>query len=80
MFSRFNLFVTYIKGPTNVVADAMSRWAYPACQAFQDVSVHGSAKAAEEVELLVAQEKEEESLCLSSGRARDFFSERIFAF
>ena len=70
MFSRFNLFVTYIKGPTNVVADAMSRWAYPACQAFQDVSVHGSAKAAEEVELLVAQEKEEESLCVQHVQVR----------
>ena len=48
----------------------MGRWAYPACQAFQDVSVHGSAKAAEEVELLVAQEKEEESLCVQHVQVR----------
>ena len=29
IFSKFNLFVTYIPGDTNPVADAMSRWALP---------------------------------------------------
>ena len=42
--SRFNLRVVWIRGVENGVADALSRYAYPAGQAFLDVSWHGSAE------------------------------------
>ena len=32
-FSRFNLHIVHVKGSDNVVADALSRYAYPAGQA-----------------------------------------------
>jgi len=70
LFSRFNLFVTYIPGKDQPVPDAMSRWAYPACEAFQDVSKHGSAKAAKEVADLIAQEKHEESFWVGNVQVR----------
>ena len=47
--SKFDLQVQYLPGKDNVVADALSRFAYPACKAFQDVSFHGSAQASEEM-------------------------------
>ena len=34
LFSKFDLTVAYIPGKDNVVADALSRWAYPASKAF----------------------------------------------
>ena len=54
--SKFDLTVQYVPGKDNVVADAMSRFAYPACKAFQDVSFHGSAEAREEVKRIIAEE------------------------
>ena len=60
ILSKFDLSVQYVPGKDNVVADAMSRFAYPACCTFQDVSVHGSAEAREEAKRIIAQELEEE--------------------
>ena len=40
--SKFNLEVEYMPVKTNVVADALSRWAYPASQAARDVTKHRS--------------------------------------
>ena len=57
--SKFDLTVQYVPGANNVVADAMSRFAYPACKAFQDVSFHGSAEAREEVKRIIEEELEE---------------------
>ena len=61
LFSRFNLEVRYIKGADNVTPDAMSRWAYPASQAYQDVTKHGSYQATEEVKKIIQQEEKEEA-------------------
>jgi hypothetical protein len=47
--SQFNLQVEYVPGPDNFIADALSRWAYPATSAREDVSFHGSAQACGEV-------------------------------
>ena len=48
--SQFDLQLVYIPGPDNVVPDALSRWAYPATSSREDVSMHGSLEAKEEVQ------------------------------
>ena len=53
----------YIPGKDNVVADALSRWAYPVCKAFADVSIHGSAKDDADMQDLIKQEWAEERGC-----------------
>ena len=42
LLSKFDLSVEYIPGKENVVAHALSCWAYPASKAFADTSIHGS--------------------------------------
>ena len=60
--SRFNLTVVCIRGVENGVADALSRYAYPASQAFLDVSWHGSAEDDREMrELLTIERREEQA-------------------
>ena len=56
--SQFDLEIQYIPGPQNVVPDALSRFAYPASSAREDVSFHGSAAASEEVRQMVQRELE----------------------
>ena len=56
ILSKFDLTFQYLPGKDNVVADALSRFAYPACKAFQDTSIHGSEDARREVEQLIAEE------------------------
>ena len=46
LFSLFDLKVQYVPGRDNVCADALSRWAYPASQAFADATIHGSEQDA----------------------------------
>ena len=65
--NQFRLEVQYIKGEDNVVADAMSRWAYPASQAGGDVSMHGTLQDCEEMDVILSDEKREERECNRSG-------------
>jgi len=46
------------------VADALSRWAYPASQAFADVSVHGSEEDDRIMREFIEAERKEERQCL----------------
>ena len=55
ILSQFNLSVVYKPGASNLVADAMSRWAYPASTHREDVSMHGSAESALEVKKMEQQ-------------------------
>ena len=57
--SKFDLTVQYLPGKDNVFADALSRYAYPACKAFQDTSVHGSEQARQEMEAIIQEELKE---------------------
>ena len=56
---KFDLHVVYTPGPVNPVGDFLSRWAYPANPALGDVSIHGRAQAAGDVQDMMAAEKEE---------------------
>ena len=57
--SKFDLEVQYLPGKENVVADAFSRFAYPACKAFRDAIFHGSAAAREEMKTIIEEELRE---------------------
>ena len=54
--SKFDLTIQYMPGEDNIVADAMSRFAYPACKAFQDSSFHGNEESREEMKRIIADE------------------------
>ena len=40
--SLFDLHVSYLPGKHNTVADALSRWAYPASEGLQSTNIHGT--------------------------------------
>jgi hypothetical protein len=60
--SQFDLEVIYVPGPTNIVADALSRYAYPATSSREDVGSYGSEQARLEVKKMVEQEMRERAL------------------
>ena len=47
-------------GERNIIADAMSRYAYPAGKAMQDCTWHGSAQDQEEMQEIIRKELQEE--------------------
>ena len=56
----FQIEVKYSPGKDNVVADAMSRWAYPAGKALADVSKRVSIESTREAHAIIEEEKREE--------------------
>ena len=60
--SKFDIEVKYVPGSTNIVADAMSRYAYPASKALQDCSWHGSREDREEMDKIIEEEFAQERL------------------
>ena len=71
ILSKFDLEVQYVPGKENVVADAMSRFAYPACKAWQDTSMHGSNESREEMKEIIATERDEEKSEAKSEHTTD---------
>ena len=63
-FSRFDLSVGYVPGKNNTVADVLSRFAYPASEAYRDISKHGSVQDEDEMEGLILREPREERGCM----------------
>jgi hypothetical protein len=57
--SKFDLTVQYMPGRDNIVADALSRFAYPAAKAFQDTSFHGDEEARKAMKKIIAEELQE---------------------
>lgn len=64
--SRFDLEVGYIPGRENQIADILSRWAYPASEAFRDISKHGSIFDQREAKEIMREEKAYEKTCVLS--------------
>ena len=56
-FSKFDIEVMYIEGKNNEIADHLSRWAYPASQAYRDISKHGSEKDKADVKKIIEEER-----------------------
>ena len=65
-FSRFDLSVGYVPGKSNTVADVLSRFVYPASEAYRDISKQGSAQDEDEMEGLLLRERMEERGCMYS--------------
>ena len=64
MLSKYDLSVGYVPGKDNTICDILSRWAYPASQAFREVSKHGNLEEKLQMEEIIRQEKEEEATCM----------------
>ena len=64
IFSKFDLSVGYIPGKQNLIQDILSRWAYPASQAYRDISKHGTQEDKEEMLQMLEDERREEMECM----------------
>ena len=80
LLSKFNLTVLYIPGKDNIVAEAMSRWAYPASKSFQDVSMHGSPVSKVETEREIQLERERERCTASPVPGESNFASQALSF
>ena len=56
--NKFRIEVIHIAGSTNIISDALSRWAYPACSGYDDVSWHGTEKDMVEMQTAIKKENE----------------------
>ena len=66
LLSKFDLSVTYVPGKQNTIADALSRWAYPASKAFQDIRRHACHKSKRKMHDIIAEERELEKAFIYS--------------
>ena len=57
MLSKFDIKVVSNPGKNNLVADALSRWAYPASKGLADVSKHGNLESTLEAKEIIEEEK-----------------------
>ena len=64
ILSKYDIEVGYISGKKNMICDILSRWAYPASEALQDISMHGSLKDDAEMLGIIDRELEEERSCM----------------
>ena len=58
--SKFDIKVVYTPGKDHLVADALSRWAYPASKALADISKHCNRESTEEAQEKIREEIQEE--------------------
>ena len=64
ILSKFDLTVGYIPGKENTIQDLLSRWAYPASEAYRDVSRHGSEGDAKRMGEIIDEERMREKECM----------------
>ena len=64
VLESFNVQVLHIAGKENTVADALSRWAYPASKGYRDMSKHGSQQDVDDVRKIKEEEAADESTCV----------------
>jgi hypothetical protein len=64
ILSKYDLEVGFVPGKENTIADILSRWTYPAAQAYRDMCKHGSAQDKEKVEEIEKQEREDAKQCV----------------
>ncbi len=62
--SRFSITVVHVPGKDYLAADALSRWAYPASQSLNDISLHGTKEDDDKMKRIIEEEKREEKACL----------------
>jgi len=65
--SKFDIKVVYTPGKDHLIADTLSRWAYPASKALADISKHGNVEATNESREIIEEEEREEEEMLSTN-------------
>ena len=73
----FQLQVVYIPGAQNEIPDALSRWAYPASEAYKERSKHGTLEDASEMKKMIQAERDLERQCERSNSANEHFGIRF---
>ena len=67
----------YVPGKNNTVADVLSPFAYPASEAYRDISKHGSVQDEDEMEGLILRERMEERSCMYNSAHKERRVEQV---